>query len=69
VREGYFYAALALGSPPQLFDVIVDTGSTITYVPCNDCQHCGPNHYNQPYNPKCVTDRVCGIVVVVGGCG
>jgi hypothetical protein len=54
VREGYFYATLPLGSPAKHFSLIVDTGSTITYVPCHDCEHCGTNHYNQPYNPRCV---------------
>jgi hypothetical protein len=53
VREGYFYATLPLGSPAKAFGLIVDTGSTITYVPCHDCEHCGPNHYNEPYNPRC----------------
>lgn len=58
VREGYFYASLRLGSPPQRFGLIVDTGSTITYVPCHDCQHCGPNHYNTPYNPRSVVPNL-----------
>ena len=41
----YFYATLLLGSPPRSFAVIVDTGSTITYVPCTSCGHnCGPHH-------------------------
>jgi hypothetical protein len=51
VHVGYFYAVLDLGTPPQSFDVIVDTGSTITYVPCNDCHHCG-HHDDEPYNPS-----------------
>jgi hypothetical protein len=59
VREGYFYATLPLGSPAMHFSLIVDTGSTITYVPCHDCQHCGTNHYNQPYNPRSVLCGVC----------
>eukprot|EP00878_Enallax_costatus_P016920 GHUV01017762.1.p1 GENE.GHUV01017762.1~~GHUV01017762.1.p1 ORF type:complete len:346 (+),score=38.40 GHUV01017762.1:399-1436(+) len=51
VRVGYFYAVLPLGTPPKLFDVIVDTGSTVTYVPCNDCEHCG-THNDLPFNPS-----------------
>eukprot|EP00879_Flechtneria_rotunda_P002524 GHRR01002722.1.p1 GENE.GHRR01002722.1~~GHRR01002722.1.p1 ORF type:complete len:475 (+),score=86.21 GHRR01002722.1:1876-3300(+) len=51
VRVGYFYAVLMLGTPPKPFDVIVDTGSTVTYVPCNNCQHCG-HHNDDPYNPS-----------------
>jgi hypothetical protein len=45
VLRRYFYATLMLGSPPRSFAVIVDTGSTITYVPCATCgQNCGPHH-------------------------
>ncbi|KAF6251742.1 aspartic peptidase domain-containing protein [Scenedesmus sp. NREL 46B-D3] len=41
IREGYFYAQLGLGTPPRNFSTIIDTGSTITYVPCASCAHCG----------------------------
>jgi hypothetical protein len=37
----YFYATLGLGTPSRTFQLIIDTGSTITYVPCWDCKHCG----------------------------
>ena len=38
VRDnGVFTVHLALGTPPQRFNVIVDTGSTLAYVPCKDC--------------------------------
>ncbi len=41
----YFYATLYLGTPAKKFAVIVDTGSTMTYVPCSNCgSGCGPNH-------------------------
>ena len=41
----YFYASIQLGSPPKLFAVIADTGSTITYVPCTSCgAACGTHH-------------------------
>ncbi len=41
----YFYATLHLGTPARQFAVIVDTGSTITYVPCASCgRNCGPHH-------------------------
>lgn len=52
VRVGYFYAVLPLGTPAKTFHVIVDTGSTVTYVPCNDCRHCGPDHDGAPFNPS-----------------
>lgn len=28
-------------TPPQSFALIVDTGSTVTYVPCSTCEQCG----------------------------
>lgn len=41
----YFYATLQLGTPAKSFEVIVDTGSTITYVPCAQCgDQCGSHH-------------------------
>jgi len=39
--QGYYYATLHLGTPPRPFQVIIDTGSTMTYVPCSTCSHCG----------------------------
>jgi hypothetical protein len=43
VRDnGVFTVVITFGSPPQRFDVIVDTGSTLAYVPCSDCgANCG----------------------------
>ncbi|KAG0559873.1 hypothetical protein KC19_10G135800 [Ceratodon purpureus] len=40
-----------IGSPPQSFALIVDTGSTITYVPCSSCSHCG-THQNPSFKPE-----------------
>ena len=38
VRDnGVFTVLVSLGTPPQTFDLIVDTGSTLAYVPCKDC--------------------------------
>lgn len=34
-----------------VLQLIVDTGSTITYVPCSDCSHCG-QHSNDFFQPK-----------------
>lgn len=49
---GYFYSSLYLGTPPKKFSVIVDTGSTMTYVPCSMCgQACGPNHQESAFDP------------------
>ena len=33
-EHGYYYVDVSLGTPPKSFQVIVDTGSTLTYVPC-----------------------------------
>ncbi|GHP11360.1 hypothetical protein PPROV_001008800 [Pycnococcus provasolii] len=50
--DGYFYATLELGTPPKAYTLIVDTGSTMTYMPCKDCYACGPNHRDPPYDPS-----------------
>ena len=54
VREhGYYYADVALGVPPRTFQVIVDTGSTLTYVPCASCgAACGRHTGAPPYDPE-----------------
>ena len=38
---GYYSATVCLGSPAEQFDLIVDTGSSITSVPCRQCRSCG----------------------------
>ncbi|CAI5481542.1 unnamed protein product [Closterium sp. Yama58-4] len=48
---GYYYVTLYLGWPPQRFVLIADTGSSITYVPCAACTHCG-NHQDPRFNPS-----------------
>lgn len=60
--RSYFYAALFLGSPPRKFAVIVDTGSTMTYVPCASCgAGCGPNHQSPAFDPaKSSTAQLIG---------
>ena len=40
-QEGYFYSYLRVGSPMQKFAVILDTGSSITSIPCKGCSNCG----------------------------
>ena len=55
VRDnGVFTVHLQLGTPPQLFHLIVDTGSTLTYVPCRDC------------GASCGTHEVCVKVEMLG---
>ncbi|KAM1529576.1 hypothetical protein ACFX1Z_018767 [Malus domestica] len=41
LRNGYYTTRLWIGTPPQKFALIVDTGSTVTYVPCSSCKQCG----------------------------
>ena len=38
---GYFSADVCVGTPPHSFDLIIDTGSALTALPCADCAHCG----------------------------
>jgi hypothetical protein len=39
--NGYYTTRLWIGTPPQRFALIVDTGSSVTYVPCSSCEQCG----------------------------
>ncbi|XP_019444898.1 PREDICTED: aspartic proteinase nepenthesin-1-like [Lupinus angustifolius] len=49
-RNGYYTTRLWIGTPPQRFALIVDTGSTVTYVPCSNCQQCG-THQDPKFQP------------------
>ncbi|XP_065876070.1 aspartic proteinase 36-like [Euphorbia lathyris] len=67
LRTGYYTTRLWIGTPPQRFALIVDTGSTVTYVPCSTCEQCG--HHEDPkfqpelsstYNPvQCTSECDC----------
>lgn len=46
----YFYVTVELGTPPREYDLIVDTGSTMTYVHCETCTACG-THTHASYGP------------------
>ncbi|KAI9113462.1 hypothetical protein K1719_015389 [Acacia pycnantha] len=48
--HGYYTTRLWIGTPPQRFALIVDTGSTVTYVPCSTCEHCG-RHQDPKFQP------------------
>lgn len=56
-RRRYFYAKLALGTPARNFSLIIDTGSTITYVPCADCKHCGKHAVRKAPHHVCSAAR------------
>ncbi|KAK4771811.1 hypothetical protein SAY86_013586 [Trapa natans] len=51
ILRGYYTTRLWIGTPPQNFAMIVDTGSTLTYVPCSTCEHCG-NHQDPKFQPE-----------------
>lgn len=51
IALGYFYAELKVGTPPQTFSLIVDTGSSVTAIPCAGCRDCGP-HTNPRFKPE-----------------
>ncbi|KAK9670310.1 hypothetical protein RND81_13G193200 [Saponaria officinalis] len=50
LSNGYYTTRIWIGTPPQEFALIVDTGSTVTYVPCNTCDQCG-NHQDPKFQP------------------
>ncbi|CAA3013199.1 aspartic ase 2 [Olea europaea subsp. europaea] len=49
--NGYYTTRLWIGTPPQRFALIVDTGSTVTYVPCAGCEQCG-KHQDPKFQPE-----------------
>lgn len=49
--NGYYTTRLWIGTPPQRFALIVDTGSTVTYVPCSTCEQCG-KHQDPRFQPE-----------------
>ncbi|KAL6339180.1 hypothetical protein AAG906_024331 [Vitis piasezkii] len=67
IPYGYYTTRIWIGTPPQTFALIVDTGSTLTYVPCSTCEQCGkhqdPNFqpdWSSTYQPlKCSMECTC----------
>ena len=41
---GYYSTDVCLGTPSKRYDLIIDTGSSITAVPCSSCRACGQHH-------------------------
>jgi hypothetical protein len=61
----YFYATVGFGTPMRHFDLIVDTGSTITYVPCSNCgSNCGKHKVGEERENMCACLHVCVCVCV-----
>jgi len=50
----YFAAVLQIGTPPQRQSVIIDTGSSLTFVACTGCPK---SHCNQHDDPNFVPDQ------------
>ena len=48
---GYFAAELCVGAREQEFELIVDTGSALTAMPCSSCAHCGFHKAGAKFNP------------------
>ena len=46
-----YFGDISLGTPPQRFSLIVDTGSSITALPCAECTRCG-EHANPRFRPS-----------------
>ncbi|XP_073062831.1 aspartic proteinase 39-like [Primulina eburnea] len=40
---GLYYTKVRLGSPPQEFNVLIDTGSDVLWVACSSCNDCPQN--------------------------
>ncbi|OVA01001.1 Peptidase A1 [Macleaya cordata] len=67
LANGYYTTRLRIGTPPQEFALIVDSGSTVTYVPCSTCEQCGKHQdprfqpdLSSTYKPlKCSMDCNC----------
>jgi hypothetical protein len=50
ISLGYYYVTLHIGTPPQPFSAIVDTGSSVTAIPCAGCRRCS-QHMNARLDP------------------
>ena len=61
VNEGYYYVQMELGYPTgKTQNLIVDTGSKMTIVPCKGCSQCNEGHDNGLFDPR-NSDTIQGI--------
>lgn len=50
-QTAYYFVDLQIGAPKsQSLSVIVDTGSSTQGIPCHDCEACGQEHWEKPYD-------------------
>jgi hypothetical protein len=50
-RIGYYTAPIRIGSPPRSFNLILDSGSSLSVVPCKSCD-CGFHQARAPRGPR-----------------
>jgi hypothetical protein len=57
-ENAQFYAPVSVGTPPQNFEVIYDTGSANLWVPAGNCSNCGfHTHYYSQYSSTYVANN------------
>ncbi|MED6111385.1 hypothetical protein PIB30_051912 [Stylosanthes scabra] len=60
---GYYTVKVAIGNPPKLYDLQIDSGSDLTWVQSKPYDSCPPGSKYNPYNPnnnlQC-NDPLCG---------
>ena len=52
IREKLFTITVKIGNPPQVFNLIIDTGSFITWVNSIECQNCQSSRKFSPLTSK-----------------
>ena len=54
-NDGVWYSKIHIGTPPQIFTAIVDTGSGTIAVPCAGCSCGNHNHFSSARSPTAQT--------------
>ncbi|PIN11135.1 Aspartyl protease [Handroanthus impetiginosus] len=75
--SGLYYTKVRLGSPPQEFNVQIDTGSDILWVTCSPCNNCPQNSglgiplnffnaaTSSTVSPISCSDHICSSIVQI----